>query len=300
MTTTTAATVRASDRPGIRSRFAREANATFAIAWREVLRAIKSPSSIAFTVIFPVIFMGVLGGSISQNLGGALPYAYLPFMLIGMVANTLYQGTIVGVTNLVEERENDFTAELFVAPISRYAVLLGKIVGSGIASLISLVGIIAMIFVMQIPMSFGDLLRVIALAPILALAGGSLGVFFIGFVQDPKTAGARGAARVPADLPVGGADPDRGLDRDPRRPRAPDADDLQHRPGPEHLLRRQAGGRLHGPQQPVARSGGDRRLLPGLHDRRHVHVRPRRPQPLRFGPWPGSARRPLIHRQDHE
>ena len=76
------------------------------------------------------------------------------------------------VTNLVEERENDFTAELFVAPISRYSVLLGKVIGAGIASLISLVGIIAMIFVMQIPMDFGDLLRVIALSPVLALAGG--------------------------------------------------------------------------------------------------------------------------------
>ena len=121
----------------------REVNATFAIAWREVLRAIKSPLSIAFTVIFPILFIGILGGSISQNLAGALSFAYLPYMLIGMVANTMYQGTITGVTNLVEERENDFTAELFVAPISRYSVLLGKVIGSGIASLVSLVGIIA-------------------------------------------------------------------------------------------------------------------------------------------------------------
>jgi ABC-2 type transport system permease protein len=205
MTATAAAQNQTADRIGLRSRLGRETNATFAIAWREVLRAVKSPSSLAFTVIFPVIFMGVLGGSISQNLGGALPYAYLPFMLIGMVANTLYQGTIVGVTNLVEERENDFTAELFVAPISRYAVLLGKIVGSGIASLISLVGIVAMIFVMQIPMNMGDLLRVIALAPILALAGGSLGVFFIGFVQDPKTAGAGVALLVFPQMFLAGA-----------------------------------------------------------------------------------------------
>ena len=165
---------------------AREANAVFAIAWREILRAVKSPLSIAFTMIFPILFIGVLGGSIAQNLGGALAYAYLPFMLIGMVANTMYQGTIAGVTNLVEERENDFTAELFVAPISRYAVLLGKLIGSGVAALVSLVGIIAMIFVMQIPMDFADLLRVVALAPILALAGGALGVFFIGITQDPK------------------------------------------------------------------------------------------------------------------
>src|SRR4029450_13404107 len=139
-----------------------------------------------FTVIFPILFIGVLGGSISDNLSGALPYAYLPFMLIGMIANSMYQGTITGVTNLVEERENDFTAELFVAPISRYAVLLGKLIGSGIAALVSLVGIIAMIFIMQIPMDAGDLLRVSAVSPILARAGGALGVFFIGITQDPK------------------------------------------------------------------------------------------------------------------
>jgi ABC-2 type transport system permease protein len=189
----------------IRSGFAREVNATFAIAWREILRAVKSPGSIAFTVLFPVIFMGIMGGTISQNLGSALPFAYLPFMLIGMVANTMYQGTIVGVTNLVEERENDFTAELFVAPISRYSVLLGKIIGSGFASLFSLVGIVAMIFVMQIPMDFGDLLRVIALAPILALAGGSLGVLFIGFVQDPKVAGLGVALLVFPQMFLSGA-----------------------------------------------------------------------------------------------
>ena len=173
--------------PGIGRRFAREVNATFAIAWREILRAVKSPLSIAFTVIFPVIFIGIMGGSISQNLSGALPYAYLPFMLIGMIANTMYQGTITGVTNLVEERENDITAELFVAPISRYAVLIGKLVGSGIAASFALVGIIAMIFIMQIPMDPGDFLRVIALTPILGLAGGALGVFIIGISQDPKT-----------------------------------------------------------------------------------------------------------------
>src|SRR5215471_19233663 len=164
MTATSIPTVAASPRIG--SRLGREVNATFAIAWREILRAVKSPLSIAFTVIFPILFIGILGGSISQNLSGALSYAYLPFMIIGMVANSMYQGTIVGVTNLVEERENDFTAELFVAPISRYAVLLGKIIGAGIASLAGLVGIVVMIFVMQVPMDFGDLLRVIALAPI--------------------------------------------------------------------------------------------------------------------------------------
>jgi ABC-2 type transport system permease protein len=190
---------------GLRSPLAREANAVLAIAWRELLSAVKSPVSIAFNILFPIIFIGILGGSINQNLGTALPYPYLPFMIVGMVANSITQGSIVGVTNLVEERQNDFTAELFVAPISRYAVLLGKIMGAGAASLVSLIGIFAMIVVLQVPMDAGDLLRVVALAPILALSGGALGVFFIGFVHDPKTAGAGVALLVFPQMFLAGA-----------------------------------------------------------------------------------------------
>jgi ABC-2 type transport system permease protein len=190
---------------GLRSRFARELNAIFAIAWREVLRAVKSPLSLSLTIILPVIFMGILGGSISQNLGSALPYAYLPFMLVGMIANTMYQGTIVGVTNLVEQREADFTAELFIAPISRPAVLLGTIVGAAIAALFSLVGVLSMVVVMQIPLDAGDLIRVLALSPVLALAGGSLGVLFIGFVQDPRAAAAGSALLVIPQMFLSGA-----------------------------------------------------------------------------------------------
>jgi ABC-2 type transport system permease protein len=143
---------------------------------------------IAFNIIFPVLFMGIMGGMIQQNLGAGMPYAYLPFMLVGMVAQTMYQGGMMGVTTLIEERENGFTAELFVAPITRYAVLLGRIVGSSLAASISLIGVLAMIFVMQIPIDAVDILRVLALAPVMALAGGALGVLFIGFVQDPKLA----------------------------------------------------------------------------------------------------------------
>jgi ABC-2 type transport system permease protein len=132
--------------------------------------------------------MGIMGGMIQQNLGAGMPYAYLPFMLVGMVAQTMYQGGMMGVTTLIEERENGFTAELFVAPITRYAVLLGRIVGSSLAAMVSLIGVLAMIFVMQIPIGFVDIVRVLALAPIMALAGGALGVLFIGFVQDPKLA----------------------------------------------------------------------------------------------------------------
>ncbi len=97
--------------------------------------------------------------------------------------------TIGGVVSLVEDRENDFTQEMFVSPISRYAIINGKIIGSSITSLFQLVGIFAVALLLRIPLGGVDVVRLLLLAPILCLAGGALGVFFIGFVRDPKVAG---------------------------------------------------------------------------------------------------------------
>ncbi len=58
----------------MKSTAAREINAVTAIAAREVARTIKSPASLAFSLIFPMLFMGILGGSLAQNLGGALGF----------------------------------------------------------------------------------------------------------------------------------------------------------------------------------------------------------------------------------
>ena len=36
--------------------------------------------------------------------------------------------------SLIEDRENDFTQELFIAPISRYAIVFGKILGEALVA----------------------------------------------------------------------------------------------------------------------------------------------------------------------
>ena len=159
-----------------------------------------------------------------------------------------------GMTNLVEERENDFTAELFVAPISRYAVLLGKLIGSGIAALVSLVGIVAMIFVMQIPMNFGRPAAGHRAHPDPRPRRRRARRLHRRHHPGPQgVAIERAAADLPADVPVRGAHPGRGLDGHPGLPRPDHPDDLRDRPGPEHLLLGQA--RVRGGRAPSARRG---------------------------------------------
>lgn len=165
-----------------------EANAVLAIAAREFVRFIRSPASLFISLFMPVIFIGLLGGSLSQNLGGGLGFNFLQFVLLGMITVNLYQFSMAGVVSLIEDRESDFTQEFFVAPISRYTIILGKVIGASVTSLLMIVGTFAVALVMRIPLSWTDAGHILLIAPLLSLSGAALGVFFISLVNDPQMA----------------------------------------------------------------------------------------------------------------
>lgn len=173
----------------MKSNAACEVNAVMAIAARDVVRVLKSPATLIFSLVFPLLFMGILGGSLAQNLGGALGFNYMQFVLVGMIVNTLYQITIGGVSSLIEDRENDFTQEIFVTPISRYSIILGKIIGASGTCLFQLIEIFVIAFILRIPLDGMEIARLLLLSPVICLAGGALGVCFIGLVREPKAAG---------------------------------------------------------------------------------------------------------------
>ena len=107
-------------------------NAIIAIAFRDITKLFRDRMRILASFIFPVIFIGVLGGSLQANLQENLPYNFLTFVFIGVVAQTLFQSTASGIISLVEDRQNDFAQELFVSPIPRSSILIGKILGETI------------------------------------------------------------------------------------------------------------------------------------------------------------------------
>ena len=168
----------------------KEFNAIAVIGAREIARFFKDwKTSLAFSLMMPVLFLGILGGSIAQNLSSGLGYNYLQFALIGMVANTLVMNTMMSVTSLVEDRENDFTQEIFVAPISRYSIILGKIVGGTITSILQLFAFVIVALVMGIAVGLSTIAWILLLAPIICVAGGSLGALIASiFSSSPKTA----------------------------------------------------------------------------------------------------------------
>jgi hypothetical protein len=69
-------------------------------------------------------FVAIALPAIVSDLGGLNQLSW-----VVIIVNTLYQMTIGGVVSLVEDRENDFTQEMFVSPIPATRSSLGKSAG---------------------------------------------------------------------------------------------------------------------------------------------------------------------------
>ncbi len=163
-------------------------NAILTIAFRDITKLLRDRARIMGSFIFPIIFIGVLGTSLQQNLGKGLGYNFLVFVFIGVLAQTLFQSTAAGIISLVEDRQNDFSQEMFIAPISRYAILLGKILGETLVSVVQIGGVLIFAFIIGIPLQISGLLKLIPFVFVISFFGGAFGVMVMSNLSDQKAA----------------------------------------------------------------------------------------------------------------
>jgi ABC-2 type transport system permease protein len=167
----------------------RELNAVITLAMRDIMLCVKSPVKLIPGLVMPIMFLGMFGGQLSQNLGRNQGFDFNAFMLVGMLVQGLFLIMGNGVTSLVEDRGNDFTQEILVSPVSRYSLILGKITGAAFASYITFFFTIVVGFGIGARLSVSQFLILLAFSPLICLAAGSLGVVCIGFIQKASTAG---------------------------------------------------------------------------------------------------------------
>ena len=174
--------------PKIKSKFARELNAIIAILARDITIFFKSPGAIISSFAMPLVMMGMLGGSLAQNMAGGLSFEYGPFMMVGMLVNMLLMTTTMGMTSLVEDRMTDFTQEMMISPISRYSIVIGKIFGSSFGAIVGMIGTLIVGLFMGITLELHQLLLILLLSPLMCLCAGAMAMLIMGFVRDNRTA----------------------------------------------------------------------------------------------------------------
>ncbi|HYD35779.1 MAG TPA: ABC transporter permease [Vitreimonas sp.] len=163
-------------------------NALITIAARDVLKLLKDRSRLIASFIFPLIFIGALGGSLDANLSNSAGYDFLLFVFTGVIGQSMFQSTASGIISLIEDKQTDFAQELFVAPIPRWVIVLGKIIGESIVSLLQLISIILVGMLMGIFIAPQTWLILIPVAAICCLMGGAFGTFVMANMSDQRKA----------------------------------------------------------------------------------------------------------------
>lgn len=165
-----------------------ELAAILTIAQRDLTKLLRDRTRIAFSLIFPIIFIGVLGGSLQSNIGEALGYNFLEFVFAGVLGQTLFQSTASGVISLIEDRENDFSQEIFVSPISRYSIIVGKILGESLVALTQLIGIIVFGLIIGVRVSLATYIALLPFFLIACMFGGAFGIFVLSNLKSQRSA----------------------------------------------------------------------------------------------------------------
>lgn len=163
-------------------------NAILTIAARDFIKLLRDRPRILISFIFPVIFIGVLGGSFQASIGNRLGFDIQTFIFIGVFSQTLFQSTASGIISLIQDRENDFSQEIFVSPISRYTIILGKILGETLVSYVQVIGIVLFGLLIGVHITLLQLMMILLAGLVASLFGGSFGTLVLANLGNQRSA----------------------------------------------------------------------------------------------------------------
>jgi ABC-2 type transport system permease protein len=170
-----------------------------ALAKRAVRQALRRPQFLAPLVIFPSLMLAINTGGASratQLPGFPAVHGFLDFELAGaMIQSTMLAGVSGGIA-MALDFEIGFTDRLFAAPISRYAIVAGRLVAT------ALLGLVAGLWFIVIGLIFGAHIKggVPGALTVLALTCLSAGAF--GALASALAIGAKRASVVQGIFPL--------------------------------------------------------------------------------------------------
>jgi len=166
----------------------RELAAVLMLAQRDLTKLLRDRARLVSELVFPIIFIGILGSSLQSTFGKALGYDFVTFTFTGVFAMTLFQTAAQGVISLIDDRENDFAQEIFVSPVSRYTIIAGKILGETLVASPVAIGIVVFAGLLGVPLAPERIAALAVGGLVAAFFGGSFGVLVLANLPNRRAA----------------------------------------------------------------------------------------------------------------
>lgn len=166
----------------------REINGILALAFRDIAKLLRDRPRLVSSLVFPFVFIAILGGSFQASFGDNMGFNLLAFTFTGVYAQTLFSSAAQGVISLIEDRENDFSQEIFISPISRYSIVFGKVLGEAMVALVQGFAILLFAFILRIPVTPVQLLSLVAAGVCASLFGAAFGMLIMPNLSNQRSA----------------------------------------------------------------------------------------------------------------
>ncbi len=166
-----------------------EIGPVMAIAQRDLMKLLRDRPRLITTLVSPLLLVGVLGGSLQANLGRSVGFNFLAITFTGVLGMTLFQSSAQGVISLINDRENDFSQEMFVSPVSRYSIIFGKILGESLVALPQGAAILLFAFIIGVRASAVQVGGVVVASVLICLLGGAFGILVLSNLSGEQMAG---------------------------------------------------------------------------------------------------------------
>lgn len=117
----------------------------YTIWLREIVRFYRQKARVVGVIASPLLFWFVLGSGFAHSFrGGAGSDQYLGYFFPGAVVMIVLFTAIFSMMSLIQDRNEGFLLSVLAAPVSRSAIVLGKVLGG--ATLAAIQGIVFLVF----------------------------------------------------------------------------------------------------------------------------------------------------------
>ncbi|HXO22073.1 MAG TPA: ABC transporter permease [Thermoanaerobaculia bacterium] len=147
---------------------------------RELQRFFRQPSRVAGAAGTPLVFWLFMGSGLSGSfrLPGAAGVSYLQFFFPGTIVLVLLFAAIFSTISVIEDRHEGFLQGVLVAPVSRGAIVAGKVLGGATLAWIQAVVFLALAPLSGIHLTLRSALEAAGVLAILAVSLTAIGFGF--------------------------------------------------------------------------------------------------------------------------
>jgi ABC-2 type transport system permease protein len=169
-------------------RWRAELSAVAVIAHRDFVKLLRDRLRLFSELAFPLVLVLLLGPALQSGFGAPGGLDLTTFVFSGVLAQTVWQSSVLGLISLIADREEDFSQEIFVSPVSRYAIVAGKIIGESLVALPTGLGIVVVGLLIGVPLSPLVLVVLVPISLAIAIYGGAFGLLILSNISSQRTA----------------------------------------------------------------------------------------------------------------